>query len=237
MKSAAKLLSAGIFRGLWLQQRHHHAKSWRVGWHGARRRGGRQIASGGVSSGGASGAGHAGSAGMSGLGGAASGGSGKVNGGTATSSTGKRPGVGSTSSKGVGGSSGAGGALAADGGETDAANGPAIYVSPTGDDSNDGSIDHPLQTITAARDMADKLKANNTPVTVYLRAGTYYLTAPVQFGPSNSGAAGAPIAYTATLARSRSSAVASRLARPGRPIRALSRWPPSPPISRSTSSS
>lgn len=198
MKSAAKLLSAVFFAVFGCSSGtttpSHGASGGTAQGGGA----GGTIASGGVSSGGASGAGHAGSAGMSGLGGAASGGSGKGNGGTATSSSGQATGgTGSTSSKGVGGSSGAGGALAADGGETDAANGPAIYVSPTGDDSNDGSIDHPLQTITAARDMADKLKANNTPVTVYLRAGTYYLTAPVQFGPSNSGAAGAPIAYTA----------------------------------------
>jgi len=34
-------------------------------------------------------------------------------------------------------------------------------------------------------------------VTVYLRAGTYYLTAPVAFGPSNSGTSTAPIVYTA----------------------------------------
>jgi hypothetical protein len=72
-----------------------------------------------------------------------------------------------------------------------------IYVSPSGDDSGDGSIDHPLKTITAARDLADKRKANNTPVTVYLRAGTYYLGTPVEFGPSNSGTATAPIVYAA----------------------------------------
>jgi len=45
--------------------------------------------------------------------------------------------------------------------------------------------------------MADKQKVNNAPVTVYLRAGTYYLSAPVQFGPSNSGTAAAPITYSA----------------------------------------
>jgi hypothetical protein len=77
------------------------------------------------------------------------------------------------------------------------ATGAQIYVSPTGDDGNDGSIDHPLKTVTAARDLADKRKANSTPVTVNLRAGTYYLTAPVEFGPSNSGSANAPITYAA----------------------------------------
>lgn len=32
---------------------------------------------------------------------------------------------------------------------------------------------------------------------VYLRGGTYYLTEPVEFGPSNSGSASAPIIYSA----------------------------------------
>jgi hypothetical protein len=72
-----------------------------------------------------------------------------------------------------------------------------IYVSPSGDDTSDGSIDHPLKTLNAARDLADKRKTNNTPVTVNLRAGTYYLGAPVEFGPSNSGTSTAPIVYTA----------------------------------------
>ena len=72
-----------------------------------------------------------------------------------------------------------------------------IYVSPLGNDHNDASIGSPLATLAAARDKADSLKSPVTPVTVYLRGGTYYLTAPVVFGPSNSGAATAPIVYTA----------------------------------------
>jgi hypothetical protein len=72
-----------------------------------------------------------------------------------------------------------------------------IYVSPSGNDNNDGSIDSPLATLAAARDKADDLKSGATPVTVYLRGGTYYLTAPVVFGPANSGAAAAPILYCA----------------------------------------
>lgn len=72
-----------------------------------------------------------------------------------------------------------------------------IYISPSGNDKNDGSIGSPLATLAAARDKADTLKSGATPVTVYLRGGTYYLTAPVVFGPSNSGAAAAPILYCA----------------------------------------
>ena len=72
-----------------------------------------------------------------------------------------------------------------------------LYVSPTGNDSAAGTLTAPLATFAAARDKADQLKAGNTPVTVYFRAGTYYLSAPVVFGPSNSGTAQAPITYTA----------------------------------------
>lgn len=74
--------------------------------------------------------------------------------------------------------------------------GAELYVSPTGNDAADGSMGTPLATLTAARDRADSLKKNNTPVTVHLRAGTYYLGATLSFGASNSGTASAPILYT-----------------------------------------
>jgi hypothetical protein len=77
-----------------------------------------------------------------------------------------------------------------------AAFGAEIFVSPSGKDANDGSSASPLATLAAARDKADQLKTGG-PVTVYLRGGTYYLTEPVVFGPSNSGTAAAPIVYTA----------------------------------------
>jgi len=72
-----------------------------------------------------------------------------------------------------------------------------IYVSPTGNDAAAGTAVAPLATLSAARDKADQLKGGNTPVTVYLRGGTYYLSAPLVFGPANSGTAGAPIVYSA----------------------------------------
>jgi hypothetical protein len=75
--------------------------------------------------------------------------------------------------------------------------GAELYVSPTGDDKNDGSKTAPLASLTAARDKADQLKGSSTPVTVYVRGGTYYLSAPVVFGPANSGSAQGPILYTA----------------------------------------
>jgi Right handed beta helix region len=74
-------------------------------------------------------------------------------------------------------------------------NGADIYVSPTGNDAASGTLAAPLATIAAARDKADQLKTGNTPVTVYLRGGTYYLDTTVVFGPSNTGTATAPIVY------------------------------------------
>ncbi|MGA2507335.1 MAG: T9SS type A sorting domain-containing protein [Chitinispirillaceae bacterium] len=68
--------------------------------------------------------------------------------------------------------------------------GADIYVSPSGNDgTGDGSIGAPYATLTKARDMA------TSGTNVYLRRGTYYLTASVVFGVSNSGTAGAPIIY------------------------------------------
>jgi hypothetical protein len=75
--------------------------------------------------------------------------------------------------------------------------GAEVYVSPTGNDAAAGTITAPLATLAAARDKADQLKAGNVPVTVFLRGGTYYLGAPVVFGPSNSGTAQAPVRYVA----------------------------------------
>jgi hypothetical protein len=71
--------------------------------------------------------------------------------------------------------------------------GAEVYVAPTGKDSNDGSASAPLATLAAAR---DKVKGN-APATVYLHAGTYYLTTPLVFGPENSGTATAPIIFKA----------------------------------------
>ncbi|MBN2188632.1 MAG: right-handed parallel beta-helix repeat-containing protein [Chitinispirillaceae bacterium] len=75
--------------------------------------------------------------------------------------------------------------------------GADIYISPTGNDATgDGSIGAPYATLTKARDRADELKSGGT-VNVYLRGGTYYLTAPVVFGLANTGTASAPINYRA----------------------------------------
>ena len=71
-----------------------------------------------------------------------------------------------------------------------------LYVAPDGSDANPGTKSEPLASIGKARD-AVRLRANAKPVTVYLRGGTYELTAPVVFRPEHSGTENAPITYCA----------------------------------------
>ena len=76
--------------------------------------------------------------------------------------------------------------------------GIAIYVSPDGSDSGDGSFDSPLLTLSAARDAVRKLnKDMDSDITVYLRGGDYRITEPVVFDTRDSGTNGHTISYTA----------------------------------------
>lgn len=84
-----------------------------------------------------------------------------------------------------------------------------LYVSPRGDDTCTGlrptpdgaGKDGPLATLAGARNAVRALRQDDGmlpgPVTVQLRAGTYQLTAPVLFGPEDSGTEDSPITYTA----------------------------------------
>ena len=58
-----------------------------------------------------------------------------------------------------------------------------IHVSPTGDDANPGTADHPLRTFAAAQQAARKTDAP----TVLFHAGTYYLPETVVLTPLDSG--------------------------------------------------
>lgn len=54
----------------------------------------------------------------------------------------------------------------------------SIYVSPDGDDSFDGSIEHPFATINAAKEAAKNIGGN---VTVYFYGGEYFIEETIEF--------------------------------------------------------
>src|SRR5580692_3690810 len=61
-----------------------------------------------------------------------------------------------------------------------------LFVSPTGNDAGPGTRARPLKTFTAAQAAARKLKSK-TPVTVWFRAGVYYLPDTAVFTAEDSG--------------------------------------------------
>jgi len=154
---------------------------------------GGQSGSGGQSAtGGVKGSGGAlSSGGASALGGAAGSGGSAGAGGT----TGQGGLTGSGGVVGSGGTTGAGGATGAGGGTAVAG---AIYVSPSGDDSNPGTLDKPLKTVAKARDLVrTKNSAMTADMTVYLRAGTYPQTTTLTFANADSGTGGFYVKYMA----------------------------------------
>jgi hypothetical protein len=170
--------------------------------------GGTTLGSGGSASGGISGPSTGGSSGSGGVvvgnGGTASGG---ASGSSATGgSTGRGTGGISASGGNAGGSGGAGGSTSPDANVADSArtdadslgpNGP-IYVSPTGDDSNPGTLARPVRTLTKARDVARTLIGTMTAdVSVYVRGGTYPLTSTLTFSNADSGTGGFYVKYMA----------------------------------------
>lgn len=76
-----------------------------------------------------------------------------------------------------------------------------LWVSPTGSDSADGSQAHPFQTIQHAQATVQAILQSQTPLThdifVNIGGGTYQLTQPLQFGPSDSGKDGHTVYYQA----------------------------------------
>jgi len=71
-----------------------------------------------------------------------------------------------------------------------------IYVSPNGDDKNSGTIELPVQSIEAAKLLANQYVGKNR-VSVILKDGIYYLPKTVVFEPENSGTEKCPIIYRA----------------------------------------
>lgn len=73
-----------------------------------------------------------------------------------------------------------------------------FYVATNGNDRNPGTEQKPFATLARARDAIQILKQSKTgPLTVFVRAGTYYQKEPLIFEPQHSGAQESPIVYKA----------------------------------------
>lgn len=75
----------------------------------------------------------------------------------------------------------------------------AIYVAPSGDDSNPGTRARPIATLREAQNRARAARAATTdqPVVVQIRGGTYPQTAALEFDHQDSGSPGRPVIYAA----------------------------------------
>jgi hypothetical protein len=72
------------------------------------------------------------------------------------------------------------------------------FVSPTGRDTNPGTLASPFQTVAKARDTVRTINGAMTgDIVVYLRGGNYALSNTISFGPQDSGTGGHKIYYKA----------------------------------------
>ena len=74
-----------------------------------------------------------------------------------------------------------------------------IFVSPDGNDNNEGTLDNPLSSFEAAQNLIRSYKKDNpsTPVTAYFRGGKYYRTHALVFKSTDSGSKSGPVKYSA----------------------------------------
>jgi Bacterial Ig-like domain (group 3) len=73
-----------------------------------------------------------------------------------------------------------------------------FYVSPSGDDSNAGTLASPLLTIAGAQAQVRAINQSMTgDIMVYLRGGTYTISSPIVFTPADSGTNGFHVIYQA----------------------------------------
>lgn len=79
---------------------------------------------------------------------------------------------------------------------TTAASAADFYVSPNGSDHAPGTLYKPFATLARAQEAARPV-AGKKPVTINLRAGTYYLPAPLVLTGVDSGTKHAPVIYRA----------------------------------------
>ncbi|MDX1284678.1 MAG: hypothetical protein R3182_06690, partial [Draconibacterium sp.] len=74
-----------------------------------------------------------------------------------------------------------------------------FFVSPTGNDTNPGTIESPVATFEGAQRLVRKFKKINPgiPVNVYFKGGKYYRTQSAVFISEDSGTKSAPVKYAA----------------------------------------
>ena len=73
-----------------------------------------------------------------------------------------------------------------------------LYVSTDGSDSSKGTEHSPFVSLARARDAVRELKRKREgPITVLVRAGTYYLEEPLLLGPDDSGRSESSVTYAA----------------------------------------
>ncbi len=78
--------------------------------------------------------------------------------------------------------------------------GQKIYLSPQGDDTNPGTADKPLATLTAARDKAREYRKNegmSLPVEIIPLEGEYFLFQPLMLSPEDNGTPDFPLTIKA----------------------------------------
>jgi hypothetical protein len=76
-----------------------------------------------------------------------------------------------------------------------------IYVSPKGNDGNKGTLTSPLATLTGARNLLRRMRANGPlkeVVKVIVLAGNYYMKEPLILQPEDGGSDAAPVSFEAS---------------------------------------
>lgn len=77
-----------------------------------------------------------------------------------------------------------------------------IWVAPNGNDTSQGTEQHPLASLIAAQQKAREMRQTNDPsigdgIRIILKAGTYQLEEPLVFSPDDSGTKDSPTTYLA----------------------------------------
>lgn len=76
--------------------------------------------------------------------------------------------------------------------------GQKIYISPTGDDSNPGTIEKPLASLTAASGLARELHGKGAapgPVEIIALEGEYFMLQPLKLSADDSGTEDSPLVF------------------------------------------